>query len=401
MVRDDSPSAIRDEEADLEILCREWAIRRKSCPFESISTADPAVRDLLGMRMLPDNDEIYVAWGHDVVAQVMRDSDNFIKPGPPWRTTRTLLSMNGEEHRQHREIVEEAFSPKAIGEVERSIIYPILNRLVDEFVGAGRADLVADYTSQFPFHVIRTMIGFDEADHDEFVSLAYPGADGLNEAWEHRVETFLQPRIDEARRHPRGDLMSRLVTAEINGKQLTDQELYQFLLLLIPAGADTTFAGSSVMFAGLLLNPDQLQLVIGDDRLVPRAVDEALRWHNPAAKAFLRTAVKETAVAGTSLAPGAVVCAHLSSHNRDESKYENASEYLITRDRPPRGIFGYGPHACLGMHLARAEMRAALRVVIARLTNLRLDITAATPVIRSDLGFASPATLPVLFDPMS
>src|SRR4029453_2727674 len=102
-----------------------------------------------------------------------------------------------------------------------------------------------------------------------FIGLAYPGAAGLNAEWEVRVASFLKPRVEAARAEPKDDLLGLLVRAEVNGHPLTDEELYQYLLLLIPAGADTTFAGTSNLFAGLLLHPDQLQLVLCDARWFP------------------------------------------------------------------------------------------------------------------------------------
>jgi len=385
---------------DIEIRYLEWADHRARCPLEKVDEASstPGMDPSSYAAMAPSGEDLYIAWRHDDVAQVMRDAEHFMKPGPPWRKTKTLLSMNGDEHRHYRQVLEDALSPRAMAEVEASIISPIMNRLIDGFATRGHADLVEEFTSHFPFHVIRTMIGFDERDHDEFIGLAYPGAGGLNAEWEGRVAEFLAPRVEAARAEPGDDLLGLLVRAEVDGHPLSDEELYQYLLLLIPAGADTTFAGTSNLLAGLLLHPDQFDLVRGDDGLVPRAVDEALRWQNPAATSFLRRAIEETEVAGTVVTPGTTICAHLSSHNRDETKYEAPDAFCVTRPRPPRGIFGYGPHACLGKHLARAEMRTALRLLLRRLPNLRLDPDFPRPIIRA-VGFASPASLHVLFDP--
>ena len=387
------------EGSDIEARYRIWAEHRARCPFEEVAGNNPVLSSGASQYGTGSADMLYVAWRHDDVAQVMRDAEHFMKPGPPWRKTKTLLSMNGEEHRQYRAVLEDALSPRAMSDIERTIIRPVMERLLDSFANRGGADLVAEFTSHFPFHIIRTIIGFDERDHDEFIGLAYPGPGGLNAEWEERVSTFLEPRVQAARSQPKDDLLGLLVRAEVGGHPLTDQELYQYLLLLIPAGADTTFAGSSNLFTGLLLHPDQFDLVRQDDRLVGRAVDEALRWQNPAATSFLRRAIKETEVAGKVIEAGTTVCAHLSSHNRDDAKYTSPDEFLVTRDRPPRGIFGYGPHACLGMHLARAEMRTALRLAMRRLRNLRLNPDMPPPTVRGDVGFASPAALHVVFDP--
>ena len=399
MSREELLKHLTSKAADVEDRYQEWAEHRARCPFEKVEATDPILSTGASRYDASTAGDVYIAWRHDDVAHVMRDSDHFMKPGPPWRKTKTLLSMNGPEHLQYRALLETALAPRAMAQVERDVIAPVMNRLIDGFAGRGSAELIAEFTSHFPFHVIRTMIGFPESDHEEFISLAYPGHGGLNAEWEVRVATFLRPRLEAARNDPQEDFLGYLVRAEVDGHPLNDEEIYQYLLLLIPAGADTTFAGTSNMFAGLLLHPDQFDLVRHDDGLVPRAVDEAIRWNNPAAASFLRRATSDTELAGTVLPAGTTVSAHLSAHNRDAAKYADPDTFCVTRDRPPRGIFGYGPHACLGMHLARAEMRTALRLAIRRLRNLRLDPDQPRPIVRADLGFPSPAALHVLFEP--
>ncbi|HKE72321.1 MAG TPA: cytochrome P450 [Acidimicrobiales bacterium] len=392
---------------DAEELQRVWSEHRRACPFERIGDAEAA--EMLGAQRgayaAAGGGELYIAWGHDDVAQVMRDADHFMKPGPGGPFSSTILAMNGEEHRKYRELVKDAFAPAAVERWEQTLIRPLMHRLVDDFAPAGRADLVRDYTSHFPFHVIRVLLGIPEDQHDEFVGLAFPQessehGSGFDASWERKVEAFLDPHLVAARdREVGNDLLTLLVHAELDGRRLTDQELYKFLVLLTPAGADTTFAGASTMYLGLLSHPDQLDMVRRDRRLLARAADEALRWHNSAASSFLRVATADTEVHGCPVAKGTVVAAHVSSHNRDEERYPDADRYDITRAVRPRGIFGYGPHACLGMHIARSEMKVSLDVALDRLTNLRLDPAAPAPYVRSGVGFfPSPAYIHALFD---
>jgi len=384
-----------------EQLQRTWTEHRIACPFENVD-ADEA-QALLGPQRGAYGrtaGELYIAWAHDDVASVMRDAAHFMKPGPGGPFNDTILAMNGEEHRKYRELVKDAFAPAAVNRWERSLIRPLMHRLVDEFIADGRVDLIRQYTSHFPFHVIRVLLGIPEDQHDEFCGLAFPHGSGFDEAWERRIEEFLDPHIAAARRREAGDdLLTLLVGSELDGRRLTDRELYKFLVLLTPAGADTTFAGASTMFLGLLSNPGQLDLVRRDRRLLARAADEALRWHNSAAASFLRVALDDTTVHGCPVAKGTVIAAHVSSHNRDEARYPNADRYDITRSVPPRGIFGYGPHACLGMHIARSEMKVSLEVALDRLADLRLDPDAPQPYVRAGVGFASPAYLHALFEP--
>jgi cytochrome P450 len=392
---------------DAEALQRVWARHRHACPFEKVGAADAV--ELLGPQRgahaTADGPDLYIAWGHDDVALVMGDTDHFMKTGPGAPFDDTILAMNGEEHRKYRQLVQDAFAPAAVARWEQRFIRPLMHRLIDAFADAGRADLVLEYTSHFPFHVIRVLLGIPEEQHDEFVGLAYPqeGSDhasGFDAAWERRVQAFLDPHLAAARRREQGDdVLTLLVRAELDGRRLTDAELYKFLVLLTPAGADTTFAGASTMYFGLLAHPVQLEMVRGDRKLLGRAVDEALRWHNSAAAAFLRTATADTDVHGCPVLKGTVVAVHVSSHNRDERRYPNPDAFDITRAVRPRGIFGYGPHACLGMHIARAEMRVSLDVALDRLVNLRLDDAAPAPHVRAGVGFfPSPPYLHVLFD---
>jgi cytochrome P450 len=385
---------------DIEPRYAAWAEQRRTCPVAK-SEARPRAD---GNSQVLDED-VYVVYRHDDVQRVMGDDTAFTKPGPEWRKTRTLLAMNGEEHRVHRALIADSFAARAMPALEASYLTPLMHRLVDRFAAHGSADLVRDFTSHYPFEVVRTLIGIEPDEHDEFIGYAYP-ADGLNPAWEDRAREFLLPRIHAARVSPKDDLLGLMATSELDGAPLTDEDFLEYLLLLIPAGADTTVAGSSNMFAGLLLNPDQLDLVRKDRSLVNRAVNEALRWQNPAATTFLRRATCPVEIAGVELKTNTFVRAHLSSHNRDEATYTEPDRFDLTRDRMPAGVFGYGPHICLGMHLARAEMRVALNVALDRLPNLRLDPDAPTPYIRAPFGphsrgdgsIAMAPSLPVLFD---
>jgi cytochrome P450 len=381
-----------------------WRARRATCPVEHVDGEERVA--FLGRQAerFGDERDVFVVWANDAVARVMREDYNFWKPGPGGPFEETLLAMNGEQHREFRGLVRESFAPAAIERWEVALIDPLMHRLIDEFAPSGRADLVLDYTSHFPFHVIRALLGFRDEDHDTFVGLAYPESHGAADngqgpEWEAALEEFIAPYIADARRAPSDNLLGTLVQAEVDGRRLSDRELFKFLVLLIPAGADTTFAGASTMWCGLLTNPDQLAEVARDPKLVARAVDEAIRWNNSAATTFLRVASDDVVVKGVDVPAGSVLACHLPSHNRDDSVYDHPDRFDIEREQPVRGVFGYGPHTCLGIHLARAEMRASVRAALARLPNLRLDPEQPEPVVQTGVAFfASPPSLPVLFD---
>lgn len=396
---------IENDGPHIEDLYASWEQRRGACPVERVEGEERSA--FLGYQQGRFHDrDVYVVWSHGETGQVMRDADHFWKPGPGGPMDETLLAMNGAEHRAFRDTIKEAFAPASIARWEQTLIEPLMHRLVDQFAPDGHADLVRDYTSHFPFHVIRVLLGFPDEVHDEFIGLAYPQEEpgdrykGTGPGWEEAVHSFIQPYVTDARRDPQDNLLGTLVQAEVDGRRLTDRELHKFMVLMIIAGADTTFAGSGNMWCALLSDPTQLDLVRREPRLLTRAADEALRWNNSAATTFLRVASTPTSVGGVDIPAEAVMVCHLSSHNRDEHHYDDPDRYDLTRPRPPSGIFGYGPHACVGMHLARSEMKTSLRVALSRLPNLRLDPETPRPQVRWGVSFfAAPRALPVLFDP--
>jgi cytochrome P450 len=203
--------------------------------------------------------------------------------------------------------------------------------------------------------------------------------------------------LAERRREPRDDLMSVLAHAELDGTRLTDEEIFAFLRLLAPAGAETTYRSSSNLLFGLLSHPEQLDAVRRDRALVPQAIEEGLRWEPPLL-GIMRTATRAVELAGVTIPEGGVVNVNLGSANRDETRWERPDQFDIFREPKQHLAFAFGAHRCLGMHLARAETEVLLDALFERLPNLRLD-PAAEDVHVTGLIFRSPLALPVVFDP--
>jgi cytochrome P450 len=191
------------------------------------------------------------------------------------------------------------------------------------------------------------------------------------------------------------DLMSELVMAEVDGQRLADDEIYPFLLLLLPAGVETTYRSSSSLLFGLLSQPDRLAALRADHDLLPAAIEEGLRWEPPVVS-VLRVAVEDVELGGVRIPKGGMVALSLGAANRDPASFEDPDTFDIFRDARQHVAFGDGPHMCLGMHLARMETRVLLTAVLDRLPNLRLDPEADDPHVHG-LVFRSPPSLPVLF----
>jgi len=191
-------------------------------------------------------------------------------------------------------------------------------------------------------------------------------------------------------------MISVLAFAEHDGVRLTPEEIFSFLRLLLPAGAETTYRSSSNLMFGLLTHTEQLDAVRADRSLLPQAIEEGLRWECPLLM-IMRTAVKETEICGVPIPAGAMVITNMGSANHDESRWDRAEEFDIFREQKSHISFAAGPHLCLGMHLARMETKVVVNALLDRLPNLRIDPSAEAPYI-TGMTFRAPPALPVLFD---
>jgi cytochrome P450 len=277
-----------------------------------------------------------------------------------------------------------------------------VDELIGAFAGDGHADLIPQLTFPFPVRVIARILGLPEADWPRFLRLSTELI-GVMRNWDRAVAAGQQLRgyfgeiIADRRRHTRDDLVSQLIEAEVDGRRLDDDEIYPFLLLLLPAGAETTYRSSSNLLFGLLSHPDQLDAVRADRDLVPQAIEEALRWETPVLS-VARAAAEDVELGGERIRSGALVAVSLGAANRDPGRYPDPDAFDIFRADKQHMSFGDGAHKCLGMHLARLEMRILLNAVLDRLPGLRLDPAAEDPHIHG-LLFRSPPNLPVRFDP--
>lgn len=311
-----------------------------------------------------------------------------------------LVGMDEPEHKRHRHLVSHAFRSKALAHWEDDLITDVVDGLIDQFEGDGHAELVQQFTFRFPVQVIAEVLGVPRQDHEQFhdcavaiINVAADPDNGLRAS--AAMRDYLASYVEARRREPRADVISDLVTSEIDGEMLSDEEIFSFLRLLLPAGAETTYRAAGNFLFGLLSHPDQLEALHADRSLMVQAVEEAIRWETP----LLITARRATCaseLAGVEIPEGANVIAHLGSANHDESRWDNAEAFDISREPQPQIAFGAGPHMCLGMHLARMEMKVAVNRLLDRLPNLRLDPAGDDPHIHGE-RFRSPTSLPVLF----
>jgi cytochrome P450 len=314
-----------------------------------------------------------------------------------------ILAMNGEEHRKYRNLVAKAFRASQLEHWDDTLVRPTIHRLVDEIAPLGSADLVVAITSRYPIEVICGIVGVPLADARQFAQWAEEINTGplwpeRGHAASQAMVDYLRPLVEERRAHPTGDFLSDLVHAEVDGEQLSESKLYGFLRLLLPAGGETTFRVMGNALFALLTHPAEMQRVLDDRSLLADVIEETLRWETSVTQVS-RVATTDTEVAGCPITAGAPVGVITGSANRDESRWEDADEWRLGRPAQHHLAFGTGPHQCLGMHLARLELRIGLDVVLDRLPNLRLDPDAAGDVLIEGYAFRGPNALPVLFDP--
>lgn len=311
----------------------------------------------------------------------------------------SILQMDGHRHQRRRGLIGGAFRRTAVERVLPTLIEPTVHALIDAFAARGRAELVSELTIRYPIQIIAALLGIPRDEYPRFVRLSIAmlglsdAARGMGAAEEMRA--CLAPIVEQRRADPRDDLISALVTARVDGETLPDQEIYGFLRLLLPAGAETSYRLLGSLLFALLHDRRQLDAVRDHRALLPAAIEEALRWEAPV-QLIERLTTREVELSGVSIPADAHLGLVLGSANRDEIVFEDPDRFDLFAARRPHLAFAEGPHRCLGEHLARAEVTAAMNAILDRLPDLRVDPDGGESFIQGD-AFRSPNRLPVRF----
>lgn len=290
-----------------------------------------------------------------------------------------MLNMDPPQHDRFKLLVSRGFTPKAAaGLVPR--IHDLAREIVDDVIGRGEGDFVADLAGRLPSGLIAEFMGIPRSDGEHLYE--------LTEIMHTTDETIAPPERKMAaigemlayaagvaqskRRNPGEDIGTALVQAEVDGVSLTDEEFQWFFLLLVNAGGDTT---RNLVAAGMQLlfeHPDQRARLTADlDGLMGSAIEEMLRYTTPVIY-FRRTLTEDTEIRDIPMRAGDKVVMLYGSANRDEEVFENADRFDVGRTPNPHMAFGGGgPHLCLGMHVARLEIDAMFRQILTRMRDLR------------------------------
>jgi cytochrome P450 len=315
---------------------------------------------------------------------------------------RTLLELQGAEHRASRALVSPSFRTTLLERWRSELVQVVVDELIDRFAPRGRAELVREFTFAFPVQVIARIMGLPRADYPRFQRLSIELLNVVYD-WERGIaasaalKEYLGGILAQRRRAPQDDLISTLAESEIDGERLSDDEIFAFLLLILPAGVETTYRASGNLLVALLTEPALLEAVRSDHALVRSALEEALRWEPPITS-LMRVAARDCELGGITIPAGTNVNVSVASANRDPTRYRDPDRFDLARKNIAHLTFGGGPHLCLGMHLARMEATVAITALLDRLPELRLDPTAPKPRIVG-VAFRSPTALPVEFTP--
>jgi len=342
------------------------------------------------------------------VTQVLRE-DGFRHAFYPEGAGDSLIHLNGEPHRRFRQMLAAAFGPKPVRDWETHLVPAILKNLLAKLEGQDRADILPIFIRPYPAMVFRAVMGLPEEDTDRVRALAIlqiaAGADPRLNNYIAEMSTYFQSFIDAKRAlSPQQlgrekDLISLLVGARgEQDSQLTDREILATLQLVVSAGVDTTNHGLANTLFMLVTHPEAMAEVKANRDLVPAAIEEALRLIPSGGNFEVRQATRDLTVSGADIARDMPVITCETTANRDPSFWgKNADTYDIHRERRQHLSFAMGPHTCLGMHLARMEIRNAINALFDRYPNLRLDTAQPTPEIRGFL-FQAPTALPLILN---
>lgn len=324
-----------------------------------------------------------------------------------------LTAMDGEAHTAFRKTLMKPFMRSEIRKLVDTLIRPVvMTDFIDKLRPHGKADLVRELALPFPIRAIYAYFGFPQ-DKDLLSNLASwaiqvvaaPQADPALAAitvpqsmvaGQSMYDTLL-PIVQayRDRGEMRADILGHMMQVEHEGRRFTDVEITLFVRMLLLAAGETTTRSFANMMVQLLEHPDILAEVRADRTLVPKAVIETMR-RDPTAGAVARVAARDMEIGGVAVPKDTAVLLSIASANRDPETYEDPDRLWLKRPMRPLLSFGFGPHMCMGMHMALAEIEVALNAVL-DLPNLRFDPAYPHPQIRG-LNMRGPDAVHVLWD---
>ncbi|GAA1934317.1 cytochrome P450 [Kitasatospora viridis] len=290
-----------------------------------------------------------------------------------------MINQDAPQHSRVRSLVNRGFTPRMIEQL-RDRIAAECERIVDEALRTGGGDFVQQVAAELPIVVIAELMGVPRDQRHKLFAWskgvageADPDSGGARAARVAAQEMGQYAAVLGAERRgcPAGDIVSRMVSADAQGNELTESEFQAFFVLLAVAGNETTRYAIAGGVQALMAHPEQWARLKADPSLVTTAAEEIVRWETPT-KVFRRTAVTDVELGGQLIRAGDKVMAHLTSANRDEEVFDDPFTFDVGRDPNPHlGFGGGGPHFCIGRHLALLEVELMFRTLVERVAEFQ------------------------------
>jgi hypothetical protein len=304
---------------------------------------------------------------------------------------RSLVSVDGKEHKDLRGVVFPHVTPRAIKPMEDQIRL-IAREFVDHMLSFdGTCDFAADVAFLYPLRVIMTVLGVPREDEPFMLKLTqelFNNADPelnrsrmelsreemLKSLWETtmELEAYFANVTKRFRENPTEHINSLIANAKIDGEYLNHRQMMGYYIIAATAGHDTTSNTTSGAMWALAERPHLLRAMQDNPDRINAFVEETIRWETPV-KHFMRSAVADTTIAGQPIKAGDWLMLSYQSGNRDEAVWDDPFEFRIDRETNPQIAFGYGVHVCLGQHLARMEMRVLWEELFKRIKSVDMN----------------------------
>ena len=323
----------------------------------------------------------YVLRHHEQFSSVVDLGLGNIRPMIP-------LNVDPPMHSKYRKLLDPLFAPKRMDEQEDDITRRV-NLFIDAFVDHGECNFTEEFAELFPSSVFLGLMGLPEDEMRMFLHMR----DGVlhPQKWDEQamfdgearakvmnaagreIYDYFGNLVDERRRHPADDIITRFTVVEIDGEKLSRDEILDICYLFLIAGLDTVSDTLTCSYAFLATHPAHRRMIVDDPSLIPTAVEELLRWESPVPTGVPRLAKCPVELpSGAHVAEGTMVMPNYGAANMDPAVYDDPLDVRFDREQNPHIAFGGGVHRCLGSHLARRELRITLREWHRRIPEYRI-----------------------------
>lgn len=312
------------------------------------------------------------------------------------------LQMDPPDHVKYRRLLDPVFSPREMAKLEPQVT-ALVNGLIDGFIDRGGCDFASEFAVPLPSSVFLALMGMPYSDLDVFLEMkdkiVRPGGSSQEENREihreyaARIDGYFESILAERKAQRRDDLLSHLVDAEVAGERLTDDEILGICFLMLLAGLDTVTDALECDWVYLARHPEQRQRILDDPEIIPHAVEELLRSESPVT-GVARITAADVEIGGCPMPKGTHVGLSIGAANTDERAVPDADSVDLARNPNRHLAFGAGVHRCLGSHLARLELRVAMREWHRRIPHYRIPEGTE---LRFSFGLRQVDELPLVF----